>query len=204
MEKRKMNLQLFADGGEGNQNQNQQQQGEQNQQQEKTYTQAQVNAMMANEKKQGKNSILRALGIATIEEGKQKMQKASENQTDEEKAAELLNTANKKADEAEKRALTAERKLSVISKGVKPEFADDVVFIAGSKVSDAKDFDAILESMKETHSFYFNGAQDKGGTGKSGAGYRKQQGEQEPGAYGKMLAENVKKSSAAEFKFFDN
>ena len=168
MEKRKMNLQLFADGGEGNQNQNQQQQGEQNQQQEKTYTQAQVNAMMANEKKQGKNSILRALGIATIEEGKQKMQKASENQTDEEKAAELLNTANKNAAEAEKRALAAERKLSVISKGVKPEFADDVVFIAGSKVSDAKDFDAILESMKETHSFYFNGVQDKSGTGKSG------------------------------------
>ena len=86
MEKRKMNLQLFADGGEGNQN-TEPQQGEQNQQQEKTYTQAQVNAMMANEKKQGKNSILRALGIATIEEGKQKMQKASENQTDEEKAA---------------------------------------------------------------------------------------------------------------------
>ena len=203
MEKRKMNLQLFADGGEGNQNTEPQQEG-QNQQQEKTYTQAQVNAMMANEKKQGKNSILRALGIATVEEGKQKMQKASENQTDEEKAAELLNTANKKADEAERRALTAERKLAVISKGVKPEFADDVVFIAGSKVSDAKDFDAILESMKETHSFYFNGVQDKGGTGKSGAGYRKQQGEQEPGSYGKMLAENVKKSSAAEFKFFDN
>lgn len=223
----KMNLQLFGENGEGSgsegagntvqQNGNQQNSNQNNQNSdggagEKTYTQAQVNVMLANEKRQGKQAILRALGIKDVNEGKSKMQQQQQTiqqQLDEEnQAAQLLANARQAQAEAEQRAQAAERKLAVLKLGVRPEYVDDVVFIASGKATDSEDFDAVISGMKETHSFYFvqdnNSNQNNNGTG-GNTNFKKQQQQQEQaGALGKRLAEQRMKAVENKVKFFDN
>lgn len=223
----KMNLQLFGENGEGsggegagnaNQQNNNQQNSNQNNQNsdggagEKTYTQAQVNTMLANEKRQGKQAILRALGIKDVNEGKSKMQQqqqTNQQQLDEEnQAAQLLSNARQAQANAEARAQAAERKLSVLKAGVRPEFVDDVVYIATGKATDAEDFEEVVTAMKETHSFYFvqdnNSNQNNNGTG-GNTNFKKQQQQQEQaGALGKRLAEQRMKAVENKVKFFDN
>ena len=223
----RMNLQLFGANGEGSgsegagntaqQNSNQQNSNQNNQNSnggagEKTYTQAQVNVMLANEKRQGKQAILRALGIKDVNEGKSKMQQqqqTNQQQLDEEnQAAQLLSNAREAQINAEARAQAAERKLSVLKAGVRPEFVDDVVYIATGKATDAEDFEEVVTAMKETHSFYFmqdnNSNQNNNGTG-GNANFKKQQQQQEQaGALGKRLAEQRMKAVENKVKFFDN
>ena len=223
----RMNLQLFGANGEGSdgegagntaqQNSNQQNSNQNNQNSdggagEKTYTQAQVNVMLANEKRQGKQAILRALGIKDVNEGKSKMQQqqqTNQQQLDEEnQAAQLLSNARQAQINAEARAQAAERKLSVLKAGVRPEFVDDVVYIATGKATDAEDFEEVVTAMKETHSFYFvqdnNSNQNNNGTG-GNANFKKQQQQQEQaGALGKRLAEQRMKAVENKVKFFDN
>ena len=223
----RMNLQLFGENGEnsgnegaGNtaqQNSNQQNSNQNNQNSdggagEKTYTQAQVNVMLANEKRQGKQAILRALGIKDVNEGKSKMQQqqqTNQQQLDEEnQAAQLLSNARQAQINAEARAQAAERKLSVLKAGVRPEFVDDVVYIATGKATDAEDFEEVVTAMKETHSFYFmqdnNSNQNNNGTG-GNTNFKKQQQQQEQaGALGKRLAEQRMKAVENKVKFFDN
>ena len=223
----RMNLQLFGENGEnsgsegaGNtaqQNSNQQNSNQNNQNSdggagEKTYTQAQVNVMLANEKRQGKQAILRALGIKDVNEGKSKMQQqqqTNQQQLDEEnQAAQLVSNARQAQINAEARAQAAERKLSVLKAGVRPEFVDDVVYIATGKETDAEDFEEVITAMKETHSFYFmqdnNSSQNNNGTG-GNANFKKQQQQQEQaGALGKRLAEQRMKAVENKVKFFDN
>ena len=223
----RMNLQLFGANGEGSegegagntaqQNNNQQNSNQNNQNSdggvgEKTYTQAQVNVMLANEKRQGKQAILRALGIKDVNEGKSKMQQqqqTNQQQLDEEnQAAQLLSNARQAQINAEARAQAAERKLSVLKAGVRPEFVDDVVYIATGKATDAEDFEEVVTAMKETHSFYFmqdnNSNQNNNGTG-GNANFKKQQQQQEQaGALGKRLAEQRMKAVENKVKFFDN
>ena len=218
----RMNLQLFGENGEGSgsegagntaqQNSNQNNQNSDGGAGEKTYTQAQVNVMLANEKRQGKQAILRALGIKDVNEGKSKMQQqqqTNQQQLDEEnQAAQLLSNARQAQINAEARAQAAERKLSVLKAGVRPEFVDDVVYIATGKATDAEDFEAVVTTMKETHSFYFvqdnNSNQNNNGTG-GNANFKKQQQQQEQaGALGKRLAEQRMKAVENKVKFFDN
>ena len=223
----RMNLQLFGENGEGSgsegagntaqQNSNQQNSNQNNQNSdggagEKTYTQAQVNVMLANEKRQGKQAILRALGIRDVNEGKSKMQQqqqTNQQQLDEEnQAAQLLSNARQAQINAEARAQAAERKLSVLKAGVRPEFVDDVVYIATGKATDAEDFEEVVTAMKETHSFYFmqdnNSSQNNNGTG-GNTNFKKQQQQQEQaGALGKRLAEQRMKAVENKVKFFDN
>ena len=218
----RMNLQLFGENGEGSgsegagntaqQNSNQNNQNSNGGAGEKTYTQAQVNVMLANEKRQGKQAILRALGIKDVNEGKSKMQQqqqTNQQQLDEEnQAAQLLSNARQAQINAEARAQAAERKLSVLKAGVRPEFVDDVVYIATGKATDAEDFEEVVTAMKETHSFYFmqdnNSNQNNNGTG-GNANFKKQQQQQEQaGALGKRLAEQRMKAVENKVKFFDN
>lgn len=191
----KMNLQLFADGGDDG--------DEGNGGDEKTFTQSEVNALLAREKKQGKNSVLRALGIKDVDEGLQKMNANNKDKTAEEKAAELIDTANRGKADAENRAVAAERKLAAMKAGVKSEYVDDVVFIAGAKVTDDNDFDAVVEGLKKTHAFYFaEGEKKKDGTG-SDSNYRKNNKDDGADSYGKRLAELKTKNATKQSDFFN-
>jgi hypothetical protein len=197
------------------------QQGQQTQQQaEKTFTQTEVNALMAKEKRDGKRSVLTALGVKTVDEAKslvggsaQGQQTASQQNTEEATAQGVLQAERLKTQQAEQRAAVLQFRFDVIEAGVLPKFADDAVAIALPRCTDAGDMKTVLTEMKTTHPFFFaasgaaqqnnenstnNGQAQQGnsaGTGTAfGANGTGAQGAS-AGDYGKKLAEANKASS---------
>lgn len=178
---------------------------------EKTFTQKQVNEMMTKEKKQGKQSILNALGFKTEQEAKDavnllKTLKDSQ-KSEEEKQEEAKKAALGEKEKAEQRALIAEAKLSCIENGVNKESIEDVLTIAMSKVSDDKKLEDVIADMKKEkrYSSFFvegNNGGNSNGTG-STPQHSSSQGKGDNN-YGKQLAEkfNAKKSVETKSKFF--
>lgn len=160
----------------------------------KTYTQEEVNALLAKEKRQGKNSVLKALGLASVDEGKAAIetarQAANATKTAEEVAAEALNAEKTARSKAENDLLVAQRTVAVMKAGFKPEFVDDVVAIASTKVTEDKDFDSVLEEMKKSHQFYLVEQKNEAGTGTPAAGFKKSEKNSNDKTYGQRLAEN--------------
>lgn len=161
----------------------------------KTYTQEEVNALLAKEKRQGKNSVLKALGLQSVDEGKATIesarQAANANKTAEEVAAEALNTEKAARSKAESDLTVAQRTIAVMKAGFKPEYVDDVVAIASVKVTEDKDFDAVIEDMKKTHQFYLvEQKKEDPGTGTPVAGFKKTEKNSTEKTYGQRLAEN--------------
>lgn len=176
-----LNLQFFAEdnndeGNNGSQNDNQNEGGnnEGNQDQnsgEKMFSQSQVNAMMTKEKKEGKKSVLNALGFNSEDEAKNafNLLKAL---TDSQKSAEELakesqKESDKKLKEANDKALKAENKLSCLMAGVDKDSIDDVLAIALNKTTDDKNLDSVLEDMKKEDRYktFFNSSSNSSGTG---------------------------------------
>lgn len=160
----------------------------------KTYTQEEVNALLAKEKRQGKNSVLKALGLQSVDEGKAAIEAAQKaanaNKTAEEVAAEALNAEKTARSKAESDLTVAQRTIAVMKAGFKPEFVDDVVAIASVKVTDDKDFDAVIEEMKKTHQFYLvEQKKEDPGTGTPVAGFKKTEKNSNEKTYGQCLAE---------------
>lgn len=161
----------------------------------KTYTQEEVNALLAKEKRQGKNSVLKALGLASVDEGKATIEAAQKvrdaNKTAEEVAAEALTAEKTARSKAQSDLLVAQRTISVMKAGFKPEYVDDVVAIASVKVTEDKDFDAVIEEMKKTHQFYLvEQKKEDSGTGTPAAGFKKTDKNSNEKTYGQRLAEN--------------
>ena len=161
----------------------------------KTYTQEEVNALLAKEKRQGKNSVLKALGLQSVDEGKAAIEAAQKaanaNKTAEEVAAEALNAEKTARSKAESDLTVAKRTIAVMKAGFKPEYVDDVVAIASTKVTDDKDFDSVIDEMKKTHQFYLvEQKKEDPGTGTPAAGFKKSEKNSNEKTYGQRLAEN--------------
>lgn len=177
----------------------------------KTFTQEEVNAMLAKEKQQGKNSVLRALGLKTVDEGKAAIEAgknaANKDKTAEEQAAETLAAEKTARTTAEQNLLAANRKIAVMQAGFNPQYVDDVVAIASGKVTDDKDFETVIEEMKKSHSFYLANAdannQQNKGTGKNAAGFKKGNNDDKT-PYGQQLAKQRidAQKKVNEYKFF--
>lgn len=174
----------------------------------KTFTQKELQELLAKEKRQGKNSVLNALGIKTVEEAKSVLNAAKAaadaNKTEEQLAADALNAAKNAENAAKNELLKANRTIAVMKAGFSPEYVDDVVAIASGKVTEDKDFNAVIEEMKNSHKFYLSSdAKPKEGTGTPSAGYKKNSTPQAE-TYGERLAkknvETAKKTN--EFVFF--
>lgn len=177
----------------------------------KTYTQEEVNALLAKEKRQGKNSVLKALGLQSVDEGKATIEAAQKaanvNKTAEEVAAEALNAEKTARSKAESDLTVAQRTIAVMKAGFKPEYVDDVVAIASVKVTEDKDFDAVIEDMKKTHQFYLvEQKKEDPGTGTPVAGFKKTEKNSIEKTYGQRLAENKVAAfkKANEVNFFKN
>ena len=177
----------------------------------KTYTQEEVNALLAKEKRQGKNSVLKALGLQSVDEGKAAIESARQvanaNKTAEEVAAEALNTEKIARSKAENDLTVAQRTISVMKAGFKPEYVDDVVAIASTKVTEDKDFDAVIDDMKKTHQFYLvEQKKEDPGTGTPAAGFKKTEKNSTEKSYGQRLAENkvAEYQRANKVDFFKN
>ena len=114
---------------------------------DKTFSQSQVSRMMAREKTQGRNAILRELGIDPKDKNAIAAVKAliESQKTEEQKQAEKEKEQNEKMTEAEERARKAEAKAEAMILGVKPQYVEDVVTLALSKTS--KDEEADLKTI---------------------------------------------------------
>lgn len=152
---------------------------EEGEKKEKTFTQAQVTKMMSKEKRQGKNSVYKELGIDPKDTKMIAMFKAFVNsqKSEEEKANEKKAEDDAKFAEAEKRALTAELKAEAMMMGAKTQYVEDIVTLAMSKMTD-EDADAkvIIGEFKKKYPVWFGesdeGSESKGkkGTGSSVVG----------------------------------
>lgn len=154
------------------QNQGQQAQQQQAQQQEsgKTYTQAQINSMMANEKRTARQALLKELGFEvgddqsytttvanikkTLDAGKTQQQLDQEAKT---KAEGDAKAANARAD-------AAEMKVSALTAGVNPKRLDDMILLAQAKIAKGQTADQAFADLKKDYPDAF-GTEASGGTG---------------------------------------
>ena len=159
---------------ENTQNQNQQQQSQQQGQQQtsegKSYTQAQINAMMANEKRTARQALLKELGFEvgddqsytttvanikkTLDAGKTQQQLDQEAKT----------KAEGEAKEANDRAALAEMKVSALTAGVKPEKLNDMIILAQAKIAAGQTADQAFADLKKNYPDAF-GVESSNGTG---------------------------------------
>ena len=143
---------------------------------EKSFTQKQVTSMMAKEKKQGRDAAYREMGIDPNDSKMVNMFKAfiQSQKTDEQKANEEAAAQAAKIAEAEQRAMVAEAKAEAMQLGVLPQYADDAVTLALSKMSDDTDLKSIIGELKTKYPVWFDasnaGADGKNATGQKGTG----------------------------------
>lgn len=177
----------------------------------KTFTQEDVNRLLKNEKESAKKALLKELGVEDAKSAKEGLAKYKEildkDKTAAEKAGENLVAETKAKQEAEKRALLAEAKVEVLSAGCKPDYLEDVITLAMTKVSDDKDLATVVKEMKEgsRYSAFFGefdgGSGDKGTGG--GAGFKRKEGSDKKGDLGSRLGAQVVNNTAKN-PYFNN
>ena len=165
---------------------------------EKKFTQAEMTATAAKEKKQGRAAAFREMGFKSEKEAKAQLEafrKYQESQlTPEQKTAAQIQQANDDKSEAEKRAEAAENKLAAIQAGVKKDAVDDAVAIAMMKVEEGKSLEDVLGEMKTQPRYkgFFDGSDDdddKGGKGGTGTSVRHKSSKKDEDGIGKRLGQ---------------
>lgn len=165
---------------------------------EKKFTQAEMTATAAKEKKQGRAAAFREMGFKSEKEAKAQLEafrKYQESQlTPEQKTAAQIQKANDDKSDAEKRAEAAENKLAAIQAGVKKDAVDDAVAIAMMKVEDGKSLEDVLGEMKTQPRYkgFFDGSDDeddKGGKGGTGTSVRHKSSKKDEDGIGKRLGQ---------------
>lgn len=142
---------------------------------EKTFTQKQVSQMMAREKKQGRASAFAELGLNPDDAKTLAMVKAlvDSQKSEEQKVQEQQAKASAQVAEAEQRAMIAEAKAEAMQLGVQPQFADDCVTLAISKMTEGTDLKTVLGELKTKYPVWFaEGSNDKEGTKKQQTGQK--------------------------------
>ena len=165
---------------------------------EKKFTQAEMTATAAKEKKQGRAAAFREMGFKSEKEAKAQLEafrKYQESQlTPEQKTAAQIQQANDDKSDAEKRAEAAENKLAAIQAGVKKDAVDDAVAIAMMKVEDGKSLEDVLGEMKTQPRYkgFFDGSDDdddNGGKGGTGTSVRHKSSKKDEDGIGKRLGQ---------------
>lgn len=154
------------------QNQSQQNQQQQAQQQEsgKTYTQAQINSMMANEKRTARQALLKELGFEASDDQSYQTTVANikktldAGKTQQQLDQEAKTKAEGEAKEANARAALAEMKVSALTAGVKPDRLDDMIILAQAKIAGGQKADQAFADLKKNYPDAF-GVESSGGTG---------------------------------------
>lgn len=209
-----MNLQHFAepsdnekdddndgnedDDSDGDDHDDDQDDGDDGKDNEKKFTQAEMTATAAKEKKQGRAAAFREMGFKSEKEAKAQLEafrKYQESQlTPEQKTAAQIQQANDDKSDAEKRAEAAENKLAAIQAGVKKDAVDDAVAIAMMKVEDGKSLEDVLGEMKTQPRYkgFFDGSDDEddnGGKGGTGTSVRHKSSKKDEDGIGKRLGQ---------------
>lgn len=218
LENLRLKLQFFAEG-EGDQdpnnsgnNTNDENGEKKDGEDSKTYTDKELQAMMAKEKKQGKNAgkneLMKELGIENLAEFKKNLEDFNKYQedkkTESEKQNDKLNSANSDKTKAEQRAKVAEAKLDAIKNGVNPKYVDDVISIALNKVDDDNTLEDVIEGMKETHKFYFSDNDEGEDTKGTGTNPKNKKVPTKVGGIGERLAKTKAGAGTTKSLYFNN
>lgn len=180
--------------------------GEGNKDNEKKFTQADMTATAAKEKKQGRAAAFREMGFKSEKEAKAQLEafrKYQESQlTPEQKTAAQIQQINDDKSDAEKRAEAAENKLAAIQAGVKKDAVDDAVAIAMMKLEDGKSLEDVLGEMKTQPRYkgFFDGLDeddDKSGKGGTGTSVRHKSSKKDEDGIGKRLGQAQVNGNAA-------
>lgn len=158
-----LNLQFFAEQGEGEDDQtseqsggNEEQSGTDSQQsEEKTFRQEDVNNIVAREAKKAQEKLLKQLGIEDFENAKEGFQKFKEWQdqqkTEQEKQAEQLEQLQDNLNQTTTENETLKAQLSALKQGVIADSVEDVVALAKNYVSDDVDMDSAIKQVIEKY-----------------------------------------------------
>lgn len=172
---------------------------------EKKFTQADMTATAAKEKKQGRAAAFREMGFKSEKEAKAQLEafrKYQESQlTPEQKTAAQIQQAKDDKSDAEKRAEAAENKLAAIQAGVKKDAVDDAVAIAMMKAEDGKSLEDVLGEMKTQPRYkgFFDGLDDdddNGGKSGTGTSVRHKSSKKDEDGIGKRLGQQVNGNGA--------
>lgn len=176
----------------------------------KSFTQEEVSKMMAKEKRQGKASVYRELGIDPKDTKSIGMLKAF---IESQKAGKSEETTQDNSEilEANKRAFKAEIKAEAMIAGAKPEFIEDIVILVLSKLENTEDgeetdFKSVLTELKTKYDIWFKKASDEEDAGKNGTGSsfssEKKKKKDEPNIGSRLAAK--RKNSNTKSNFFNN
>lgn len=175
---KRMNLQIFANGGDGSENSGEGNQGGQEQNNDQNNNQENTGNGENNNQNEQQNNVetfskedyLKELGVddedSIKEYIKNKKKEEEQNLTEIQKMQKTLVATTKELAIEKKARIQAEAKLQAIKDGAKPELVDDLVAIAMTKVSNQKSVEHVLAEMKKdsSRSFYYvqNGSGDSG------------------------------------------
>ena len=116
----------------------------------RTFTQDEVTRMMTREKKQGRNAVLRELGIdpkdtKTVSLIQSVLKNKSGTQSeDDSRVADL-----------ERRALVAEAKAEAMQQGAQAEYVDDIVTLALNNAEEGSDVSTLVGEVKTKYPIWF-------------------------------------------------
>lgn len=121
----------------------------------KTFTQEEVNRMMAKEKREGKLSVLKELGVEDVKNAKDGLKRYQDyldsQKTEAEKAqAEVQRLAQEKA-ELEEKARMADIQVAALKNGIKADFLEDAIILAQNKKTDDMTYDDIFNELKQSY-----------------------------------------------------
>lgn len=217
----KISMQYFAEDnsqGQGTSGDNQQQNtgnqpaGDQNQQNQNsgaTFSQADLNRVGAQEKANGKKSMLKELGFEDEKSAKEAMAKFKEWQASQkseaEKVQDKINAATTAQTAAESRAQAAENKLEIVKAGGNAQFVDDIMALVSVRMNESTDFKTALEAVKKDHPSFFADGSNSGDSGTGGSLNRQNNNKngQQTGL-GERLAKARLQNSPAKNPYFNN
>ena len=166
-EEKKDGLETGAEGtGTGTENNNSDEQNkvDTQQKQEKTFTQEEVNRMMAREKKQGRNALLKELGFkdekSAMSASKSYSAWLEAQKSDEQKKVEKETESQQALADAQFKVEEAEAKVEAMKLGCKPECVDDLIALALAKKTDDGDFKTIIGEFKKKYPSMFSEQSD--------------------------------------------
>jgi len=165
---------------------------------ERTFTQEEVNRMMAKEKRQGKSSVYKELGIDPNDKKSLAMIKALVNSQKDDDENDQNSTSE--LDEANHRAMVAEAKAEAMMIGILPKYVEDVVSLALPKVTEEKDLKSVMKELKAKYPIWVKpddsdpNNKGKTGTGSSLGNSGSKGGDDKPKGIGARLAASRKAS----------
>lgn len=172
----------------------------------KTFTQEQVNAMMANEKRTARSALLKELGYEVKEGTKasdiiaQVKGILDQGKTEQQLDKEARSKAEGDLTAEKAKAANLQAQLDAMKAGVKADYVEDAIALLAPRATEEKPLSKLLEESKTKYPVWFGENAGSSGTGSATNPPRGKGGE--TGGMGKRLAQT--NAAPAKSSFFKN